>query len=91
LHVTIPPRGETVSQFKKGSRQSRESGNPVAILFEVSTDWMPFFTGMTNYDTFSGGGVGAITGLASLARDKLTLLSRFSIIRHKKDLFYSQI
>ena len=34
--------------MKEKSRHSRGSGNPVLILFNIQTSWMPAFAGMTN-------------------------------------------
>ena len=39
--------------MEKKSRHSRESGNPVAILFKIWAPWMPAFAGMTKNDTVS--------------------------------------
>jgi hypothetical protein len=37
--------------MKRKNRHSRESGNPVLILFKIYALWVPAFAGMTNYDT----------------------------------------
>jgi hypothetical protein len=39
--------------IKKRDCHARESKNPVAILFKISSPWMLAFVGMTNYHTVS--------------------------------------